>query len=544
MDRRNLAAGAVFTAAALAALLYTTLPQEDAALLQTGDGETRLIVGLDLPLPAQATALHGARLLRVDHDLRFIAVGTHDPPGFLRAAAHNPNIRYVEPSFVQVLLDPNETAPLPPTFEPSPLAAFTPNDRNYSQLYGPQLMGAPAVWSTTVGSPAVKVCVADTGVRYTHEDLVGRWAGGIDLTDPGTEPWDYHGHGQHVTGTIAATINNGKGVAGMANVSFMHAQVLDITGSGSWENVSLGVKWCADNGAHVVSLSLGGAMGSSLLQDAVNYAWGKGAVVVIAAGNSGPCQDCVLYPARYANAIAVSCVAQNRSLCSFSSTGPEVDLAAPGYRILSTGINGADNYVYMSGTSMSTPHVAGAAALLKSWDFSLTNVQIRARLEANAEDLGAPGLDSAFGRGLARVDLAIAGGGNVTPPPPPPPAPSPSPPTPPPPPPTTRGVDVEPEYASSTVVKRGTTTYRFSVKNTGTAWDTYNLTASGATQGWRATVGPSSWTLGPGEAKNVTVYVTAPNNPKGRSLSLQVTAASIFAPATARDSVTAETFVL
>ncbi|HEV8359437.1 MAG TPA: S8 family serine peptidase [Candidatus Thermoplasmatota archaeon] len=370
---------------------------------------TRYAVGFQhLPDHLEAGATwHGGTVLRVDEALGFAVIHADSRVAFEPGARRDSDVRYVE-------LDPVR-----------PLLQYTPDDPKWSSLYGPKLMGAPAAWDAGTGSTSVKLCVVDTGVRALHEDLAGRYGGGIDYIDGG-EPMDQNGHGTHVTGTAAAAIGNAKGVAGLAQVTFLHARALDAMGSGTWSNVASGIRWCADNGAAVVSLSLGGSTGGSVLEDAVNYAWNGGAVVVAAAGNSGPCTNCVLYPAKYTNAIAVGCVTSTKALCSFSSTGPEVDLVAPGYQILSTAYTSNTDYAYMSGTSMSTPHVAGAVALLKSQHPDWTNADIRAALESTAEDLGAGGLDASYGHGLARVDLATAGAPAPAPEPAPAPAPAPA----------------------------------------------------------------------------------------------------------------------
>jgi subtilisin len=189
-------------------------------------------------------------------------------------------------------------------------------------------------------------------------------------------------------------------------VSLAGAKVLGRTGTGTNSAVASGITWCADIGSDIISLSLGGGF-SQTVSNAVTYASGQGALVIAAAGNSGPCTDCVGYPAKLPLALAVACTDSLNRQCSFSSEGPEVDIAAPGLDIPSTypnkspcGKRETNCYVLMSGTSMSTPHVAGLAALIKSANMTYSADDIRARLLATAQDLGPAGQDSDFGAGL------------------------------------------------------------------------------------------------------------------------------------------------
>lgn len=345
-------------------------------------------------LPAERHAYAGAAVQRVDEGLRFFVV--HGDPRAIAVRAHgDPAVRYVEEDAEQYR------------------ALAAPNDPLYaSYQYGLQAgtTGIEAAWDTTVGSTAVKACVVDTGQDRSHEDLAGiAWAGWRDYIKGKAAAYDDNGHGTHVTGILAAVRDNGKGIAGAAQASVAGAKVLSRSGSGTNSAVASGIAWCADQGAGIVSLSLGGGS-SQAVADAVAYAAGKGALVIAAAGNSGPCTSCVSYPAALAAVVAVACTDAANALCSFSSRGPEVDLAAPGRSIASAwpaGISpckrGAhDCYVLLSGTSMSTPLVSGLAALVWSAHPAFTAGDVRARLEATARDLGAAGWDPRFGHGLVQ----------------------------------------------------------------------------------------------------------------------------------------------
>jgi subtilisin family serine protease len=195
----------------------------------------------------------------------------------------------------------------------------------------------------------------------------------------------------------------------------MPVKVLSSSGSGSLDAVARGITWAADNGAHILSLSLGGAGGSQQLQDAVNYAWNRGCLVVVAAGNGGSSSP--QYPAYYTNCIAVAATDSSDRLASFSQYGSWVDIAAPGVGILSTIPN--NRYASYDGTSMACPHVAGAAAVLWSHNPSLTNAQLRSALETNVDPYqpynGRTIAPNAGRLNVYRALQAVGGGGPTQP---------------------------------------------------------------------------------------------------------------------------------
>ncbi|WP_137283880.1 S8 family serine peptidase [Halorussus salinisoli] len=248
------------------------------------------------------------------------------------------------------------------------------------------------------------IAVLDTGIDDDHPDLEANLGEGKDFTGKGT--WDDgNGHGTHCAG-IADAVNNGEGVVGVSTEATLHAgKVLGDDGSGSFSDVAAGIEWAADQGYDVASLSLGASSGSSTLQDAVQYAYDNGVLVVSSAGNSGPCTDCVGYPAAYSDAMAVSSTDSDDSLSSFSSTGSEVELAAPGGSIYSTYAGGG--YDTLSGTSMSCPHVSGAGAQLMANGAS--NTEARSTLKNTAEDIGLASNEQ--GAGLLDVEAALGGDG-------------------------------------------------------------------------------------------------------------------------------------
>ncbi len=256
-----------------------------------------------------------------------------------------------------------------------------------------------------VETAATDVAVIDTGIDSDHPDLatnLGEGKAVVSCTDSEgdcNEPWDDdNGHGTHCAGTVGAA-DDGDGVVGVSTDATLHAvKVLDYRGYGAFSDVARGIRWVADQGYDVASMSLGGWK-TKVVEDAVEYAYDKGVLLVAAAGNAGPCSSCVGYPAGEPEVIAVSATSEDDSLAWFSSTGPEVDIAAPGQGIYSTYPSG---YETLSGTSMACPHVSGAAAQLM--DNGHTHVEARDALESSAEDLG---LD-ADEQGYGLLDVAAA----------------------------------------------------------------------------------------------------------------------------------------
>lgn len=310
-------------------------------------------------------------------------------------------------------------------------------DPLFAQQYGPQQIAAPAAWNTSTGRGVV-IAVVDTGVDLQHPDLAGKLVAGIDMVDGDSTPQDCPvseakpacGHGTHVAGIAAAATNNGIGIAGVApEARIMPVRVLNTDGTGSTRTVSDGIRWAVDHGARVVNLSLSGQVtlldalfGTNSLEPAISYAWSKGAVVVAAAGNlqaAGAGQ-----PSGYSKgvkALVVTATDRNRNHPTWANRADtDWGVAAPGDAIVSTVTGGG--YAAMSGTSMSTPHVSGVAALLLAQ--GLSNAQVVQRILSTAHPLGPRVSD---GAGL--VDAAAAVGAPAkaaTPAPQPPPTSAPA----------------------------------------------------------------------------------------------------------------------
>ncbi|WLD93833.1 S8 family peptidase [Alkalihalobacillus sp. AL-G] len=293
----------------------------------------------------------------------------------VKALENNPNVEYAEPNYTLK-------------------ATWTPNDTYYSGYqYGPQNTYTNYAWDITRGSSGQEIAVLDSGVDYNHPDLNGKTIRGYDFVDNDWYPMDLNGHGTHVAGTAAAETNNSTGIAGMApNTSILAVRVLDANGSGSLADVADGIRYAADAGAEVINLSLGCNCDTQAMEDAVNYAWNSGTVVIAAAGNDGV--STTFEPASYANVIAVAAVDSRDRIANFSNYGSWVDVAAPGVDIAATYPD--NQYVYMSGTSMASPHVAGLAGLLAGQ--GRNNAQIRAAIEQTADNIRGTGSDFAHGR--------------------------------------------------------------------------------------------------------------------------------------------------
>jgi serine protease len=386
-----------------AASAVPSLPLEPTSLGQA-------IVGFDagaLPAVNAGGRLGGLPVTQVSRNGNFIVVATDDVGVARRAVAGVRGVRYVEDNIVLHTL-------------------AIPNDARYGEQYGPGMMGFPAAWGQVgYGSSSITVALVDTGIRRTHQDFVGgRVLQGHDYVGGDSDPNDTCGHGTHTSGTVGATTNNGVGVAGMSQAKILPMKALDsvggllnVTCTGSAANISQAIMDAADQGAKVISMSIGGGA-SATEENAVNYAWNKGVLLVAAAGNDGA-SNSVDYPAAYPNVIAVAALTSGKVRASYSDAGPQVDVAAPGSGVLSTYNSNDTSYTSLDGTSMATPHVAGALALALSCAPGTSPSAMTSALTGTAEDLGAAGKDDIYGYGLARADRLVAqlcGGGANQPP--------------------------------------------------------------------------------------------------------------------------------
>jgi len=339
--------------------------------------------------------------------------------------------------------------------------SMVPNDPFYSSsnswgqgfddLYGLKKMSMAAAWDISQGNQVV-VAVVDTGLDFTHPDIQGNiWVNageipgnGIDddnngfvddvsgydfigstttnSSNPGAhpdnDPTDGQGHGTHVAGTIAATGNNNLGVIGVApQAKIMPVKGLDDSGSGLSTTLAAALVYAADNGADVINNSWGGYGDSSLINDAIAYAYAQGAVLVAAAGNENNPAEWP-HPSKLPQVISVAALDHNDVDAPFSNWGAKVDVGAPGTNILSLLAVNSDfaargqrivgqKYLQIDGTSMAAPHVSGLAALLLAKNPSLTQEQVRHIITHTADDVMNAGWDSDSGSGRVNALAAL-----------------------------------------------------------------------------------------------------------------------------------------
>ena len=234
--------------------------------------------------------------------------------------------------------------------------AYVPSDSYFARQWALEKV---QTWQIASVSSDILVAIVDTGIDQQHEDLVGKVIGGINLTDSPTDS-DILGHGTHVSGIIVATTDNGIGIAGVApNSRLLNVKAADDSGRVWPSTVAEGIIWAVDNGASIINMSVLVPSPSSALEEAVDYAWSRGVVLVAAAGNDS--NSIPVYPACYPRVIGVAATDIDGSLWVGSNYGDWVGVCAPGVEIYSTLPGNA--YGYRSGTSMATAHVAAMAAL-------------------------------------------------------------------------------------------------------------------------------------------------------------------------------------
>ncbi len=299
--------------------------------------------------------------------------------------------------------------------------SFKPNDPRFNEQWNFQTIGVEEAWKRSRGKGVV-VAVIDTGVAAgpvkrgapCRDFNNTKFVDGYDFVHKDKDPYDDHGHGTHVAGTIAESTNNGEGVAGIAfEASIMPLKVLSASGSGTSADIADAIRYAADHGANVMNMSLGSAYPSDVIHKAVQYAAKKGVVIVCAAGNSfgGP----VGYPAAYKECIAVSATGPTGNIAKYSSYGKEVALAAPGGDMVdsrdpadgilqNTNLDGKDDYYSFNGTSMASPHVAAVAALIEA-----QGVKDPARVREVLMQTATPKGDAIrYGAGILSADRATA----------------------------------------------------------------------------------------------------------------------------------------
>lgn len=283
------------------------------------------------------------------------------------------------------------------------IPAYNPTGINTD--WGVTRMPVTVPWGKTppLYGQGSKVCVIDTGIGKAHQAF---WKGGETVYKGGrnivannNDPEDDHGHGSYCCGIVAHQHNEIPGsYRGIApGIELYACKVLDSKGSGSLANVAAGIDWARTNGMHIISMSLGGGGGTTVLQQACDAAWYAGCLVVAAAGNDGPGDNTVNWPAAYVSVIAVAAVNYDEYVAEWSSRGPQVELAAPGVKITSALVGetlknyelpgSGGKYMTASGTSAACPHVAAAAALIRNWYPLATNLELRTLLREHLRDI-------------------------------------------------------------------------------------------------------------------------------------------------------------
>ena len=307
------------------------------------------------------------------------------------------------------------------------IPARASNDGGFPQQWNLHAIGAEKAWETGTGAGRT-IAVVDTGVDLQHADLQGKLLPGRNFVDEGSPAQDAHGHGTHVAGIAAALTDNRAGVAGTApDARILPVKVLRGSGQETGDNIPIGIKWAVDNGATVVNVSLSIYRGASVgggfigvpvsgqeLANAVRYAWARGVICVIAAGNDDGFVS--TFSNEPALVVGATDKADNRASYSSKVGAAKWGMVAPGgsgaegqehatENVLSTWLGNA--YAWAAGTSMAAPHVAAAAAILR--ERGLNPQQTVDKLLATAKDLGASGADTVYGHGRLDLAKAVAG---------------------------------------------------------------------------------------------------------------------------------------
>jgi thermitase len=400
----------------LVAILAVAIPSgathpslvEEAVLDAVGllpDGRTLYNVGHTDAIGFQVgDRLYGAEVLGVVEEISMVTLAVNDPLRFERRMESDPAVLWLEADSL-VAVKAHQAA--------------APNDPRFSSQWGLQAgagIHAVGAWTVTMGDASVKVAILDSGIDSFHEDLQGSVIKNADCHSMGVCVEDISvdtcEHGTHVAGIVGARTGNGIGMAGVAQVSLIDVKVLALGAggcSGPWGGLARGIVFAVNQGADIISMSLGGNVNRvSSVEQAVAFAEQNDVLLISSAGNSGcSSSDTVGYPAHMAGVMAVANHNVNGVMAGSSSCGPQVEISAPGSSIWST-CAGVIRYCTKSGTSMSAPHVSGVAALMMSHDPDLTAQEVREALKQTAMDLGQPAHRQ--GAGAVNACKALGGG--------------------------------------------------------------------------------------------------------------------------------------
>lgn len=349
--------------------------------------KTRVIIGFNQMPGSAEEALIRSLGGKVRHTYTIIpSIAAELPEQAIEALSKNPRVRIIEPDAIAYEIGSYE--------------------EELNKTWGMVRIGEGAAHAAEAFGTGVKVAIIDSGIDYNHPEFAGIYIGGKDFVNGDMDPMDIDGHGTHVAGTVAA-LRNGSGVVGAAPSVQLYALKALEGGSGNFGDIIAALQWCADNEIKVTNNSYGSSSDPGVqVRDAFDNSYAAGILHIAAAGNEGNrpgIGDNVGYPAKYSSVIAVAASDSNNKRASFSSTGPDVELIAPGVSIYSTYTLG--RYATMSGTSMASPHVAGVAAQILGKNSGFSPSQIRQRLIETAESLGLP--KEHQGYGLVKADRAV-----------------------------------------------------------------------------------------------------------------------------------------
>lgn len=245
--------------------------------------------------------------------------------------------------------------------------------------WGIRHIQAPLAWKSATGRD-ILIGIIDTGVDFAHPDLRDSIAGGINLIHRHLPPVDDNGHGTHISGTIAA--GAGRGMSGIAPHARLYAvKAFDHNGTSFVTDIVKGIDWCVSHGIHIINMSFGMKTYSPALEAAVRNAAKEGVIIIASSGNEGK-KGIIDYPARFPTTIAVGATGRNGRIAHFTNRSTQIDIYAPGERIVSTWLNG--KYQELSGTSMATSHVSGVAALMMALKPGISLSSLLAGLQRSA----------------------------------------------------------------------------------------------------------------------------------------------------------------
>lgn len=328
------------------------------------------------------------------------AIAANVPEKVLENIKKSPNVEYVE---IDEKMYAHGNVPIGTCQEIKILKQMIP--------WGVERIGAKLVHAMGNTGKGIKIGILDTGIDFTHEDLNRNYKGGYNFVDNNANVIDINGHGTHVAGIIAAA-DNDIGVVGVApDANLYSVKVLNYDSTGTAGDIAAGLEWCLFNDIQIVNMSLGASEDSISIRRICDILYNSGILLIAAAGNNGNEKgfgENIDNPAKYDNVTAVGAtdISDNRS--SFSSTGPKLELVAPGSDIYST-LPG-NKYASLSGTSMSSPHVTGVAALIKKAYPEMTNVQTRIRMQISAQNMVKNGfrVKDWFGYGMIDAVRAVS----------------------------------------------------------------------------------------------------------------------------------------